>query len=140
MRTNWDLKAALIAISLALSAVGSFCALADTSPDEAGVILSNLPAKGTLQYKKLSDLAGATGAQDLDMTQAEMWNVPRARLDAFLAAAKSQGVGVKRLDQGLEPPRHAYGERRQDVGQAEGHDAQVHGVEGGDGHAHDGAP
>ena len=33
------------------------------------------------------------------MTHAEMWSVPRARLDAFLAAAKRQGVGVKRLDQ-----------------------------------------
>ena len=99
MRATWDLKAALIAFAIAIAAFGSMSAMADTSPDEAGVILSNLPAKGSLQYEELSDLAGATMGQDLDMTHAEMWNVPRARLDAFLAAAKRQGVSVKRLDQ-----------------------------------------
>jgi Metallo-peptidase family M12 len=98
MRTNWDIKAAFIVLALAIAAFGNNSASADTSPDVAGVILSNLPAKGSPQYKELTDLAGATGAQDLDMTHAEMWNVPRAHLDVLLAAAKRQGVGVKQLD------------------------------------------
>jgi hypothetical protein len=104
MRANWDLKAArlvfvALACGFAAMALGNLSASADTSKGETGVILSNLPQKGSPQYKELSDLAGATGGQDLDMTHAEMWSVPQARLDALLEAAKRQGVQVKRLDQ-----------------------------------------
>jgi Metallo-peptidase family M12 len=100
MRANWDpRKTLLFSLLLWLAACAGLPAAADTSQDEAGVILSNLPAKGTPQYKELSELAGATAGQDLDMTHAEMWSVPRARLDAFLAAAKREGVSVKSLDE-----------------------------------------
>lgn len=98
MRANWDFHKALFPLLLTLAAFAGLQASADTRQDEAGVILSNLPAKGTSQYKELSDLAGATAGQDLDMTHAEMWSVPRERLDRLLAAAKRQGVSVKSLD------------------------------------------
>ncbi|HEX9882181.1 MAG TPA: M12 family metallo-peptidase [Hyphomicrobium sp.] len=94
-------KIALVALAggLVAAALGPWAASAESDKDEAGVILSNMPQKGSPQYKQLSDLAGATTGRDLDMTHAEMWSVPRARLDAFIAAAKAQGVQVKQLDE-----------------------------------------
>ncbi len=103
MHMNWDLKAARIALialagGVAVVAFG-WQAAADTGADETGVILSNLPEKGSPQYKELSDVAGATGAQDLGMTHSQMWSVPKARLDALLKAAQQRGVDVTRLDE-----------------------------------------
>ncbi len=65
MHTNWDLKAARIAVvALACGLAAMPSATGPCSPrlasDEAGVILSKLPDKGSPQYKELSDLAGAT--------------------------------------------------------------------------------
>ncbi len=103
MHANWSIKAARITLvvlvcGLAATALGNRRASADTAKDEAGVVLSNLPEKGSPQYKELSDLAGATGAQDLDMTHSEMWSVPKGRLDALIKAARQRGVDVTRLD------------------------------------------
>jgi hypothetical protein len=65
----------------------------------ARLVLANLPDEQSAAYKSLSELAGATDRQQLDMTHAEMWSVPAARLDAFLAAARQHGVDVTRLDE-----------------------------------------
>jgi len=75
--------------------------------DQASLILSNLPAKNSADYKTLRDLAGAGESQDLDMMKSEKWWVPLGRLDALLKAAAEKGVRVTRLDENwnqvLEP-------------------------------------
>ena len=67
--------------------------------DQASLILSNLPAKQSADYKTLRDLAGAGESQDLDMMKSEKWSVPLARLDALLKAAAEKGVRVSRLEE-----------------------------------------
>jgi len=96
MHTTWDLKAVSIAL---IALIFGLAASAAAEPDDAGLVLSNLPDKQSADYHKLAELAGATDRQQLDMTHAEMWSVPAARLDAFLAAARQHGVDVTRLDE-----------------------------------------
>ncbi len=108
MHTTSQRKAtrlALFALACGLTAaiLSHPTAWADTGPNDTGVILSNLPEKGSPQYKELSDLAGATDSRDLAMTHSEMWSVPKAHLDALLKAAQQRGVEVTRLD---EPANH----------------------------------
>ena len=67
--------------------------------DQASLILSNLPAKQSADYKTLRDLAGAGESQDLDMMKSEKWFVPLERLDALLKAAAEKGVRVSRLEE-----------------------------------------
>jgi hypothetical protein len=67
--------------------------------DQASLILSNLPAKQSADYKTLRDLAGAGESQDLDMMKSEKWFVPLERLDALLKAAAEKGVRVSPLEE-----------------------------------------
>lgn len=94
MRACWHLRAAA---GIVLAVAFTFAATA-AERDDADLILSNLPPKQSAEYKALSDLAGAKEVQGLDMTHAEMWSVPRARLDAFVKAADRRGVKVEQLD------------------------------------------
>ena len=87
------LVAALCAIGLSNKAAWS----ADEN-DQASVILSNLPAKQSADYKTLRDLAGEGKKQDLDMMKSEKWSIPPERLEAFLKAAAAKGVRVSQLD------------------------------------------
>ena len=107
MGTRWNLQSALrsarivvVVLTLAFSAalVSDWSKPAAAGSEEAELVLSHLPAKQSTEYKSLSDLAGAPGVESLDMTGAEMWSVPRTRLDAFLKAAAQSGVDVTRLD------------------------------------------
>jgi hypothetical protein len=119
------LVAALCAIGL-----GNKAAWSASEKDQASVILSNLPAKESADYKALRDLAGAGESQDLDMMKSEKWSVPPERLDAFLKAAAAKGVRVTRLDENwnrvLVP-----------MAEAEGHEDKVDAIKGSDGRQHD---
>ncbi len=101
MRASWNRQSSpLLVAVVALAAIlsGNWSKPAAAGSDEAELILSHLPPKQSPEYKSLSDLAGAAGIESLDMTGAQMWQVPRARLDAFLKAAAQSGVDVTRLD------------------------------------------
>ncbi len=90
----------IVALVVAVLAVGATykSAWSEGGKEQATLILSNLPAKQSAEYKALSDLAGQAKSQDLDMMKSEKWSVPRERLEAFLAAAAEKGVRVTRLD------------------------------------------
>ncbi len=101
MRSSSRTSATLIGLFLALFA--GFGLKAGLAEEEAEIILSDLPAKTSAEYKALYDLAVPTGGQDLAMTGAEMWSVPDARYAALREAARKQGVAVRRLDDSASP-------------------------------------
>ena len=74
----------IVALAVAVFATGmtNGAAWSAGEKDQASVILSNLPAKQSADYKTLRDLAGAGESQDLDMMKSEKWFVPLERLDA----------------------------------------------------------
>jgi hypothetical protein len=63
-----------------------------------GAVLANLPAKDSAAYKELFDAAGRPSGEALEMTKAEMWNVPAKNWQRFVRKAQSIGVEVKKLD------------------------------------------
>ena len=91
----------IVALAVAVFATGmtNGAAWSAGEKDQASVILSNLPAKQSADYKTLRDLAGAGESQDLDMMKSEKWFVPLERLDALLKAAAEKGVRVSRLEE-----------------------------------------
>jgi len=104
MNTIQNLIAArtmIVALAVAVFAIGmtNGAAWSAGEKDQASLILSNLPAKQSADYKTLRDLAGAGASQDLDMMKSEKWFVPLERLDALLKAAAEKGVRVSRLEE-----------------------------------------
>ncbi|MES0385665.1 MAG: hypothetical protein ABUJ98_13920, partial [Hyphomicrobium sp.] len=104
MNTTRNLIAArtmILALVAALCATGlsNKAAWSAGEKDQASLILSNLPAKQSADYKTLRDLGGAGESQDLDMMKSEKWFVPLERLDALLKAAAEKGVRVSRLEE-----------------------------------------
>jgi len=91
----------IVALAVAVCATGlsNKAAWSAGEKDQASLILSNLPAKQSADYKTLRDLAGAGASQDLDMMKSEKWFVPLERLDALLKAAAEKGVRVSRLEE-----------------------------------------
>jgi hypothetical protein len=77
-----------------------FCGGASRASESSAVdlVLGKLPANDSREYASLRETAGAAVRESLSMTGAEMWSVPRERLEAFLAAAGSLGVEVMKLD------------------------------------------
>jgi Metallo-peptidase family M12 len=90
---------ALLMLSTAVSA-------AETGGGQIGAVLSNLPAKDSAAYQALFEAAGRPGGVALEMTKAEMWNIPAKSWDVFASKAKSAGVAVTKLD---ETSNHALG-------------------------------
>lgn len=91
----------IIALTVAVIAAGLTykSAWSDDIKDQATLILSDLPAKQSTEYKALRGLAGEAKSQDLDMMKSEKWSVPLERLEALLKRATAQGVRVTRLDE-----------------------------------------
>jgi len=88
-----------LALALGAAGLGGWNPLTAAGADKAELILSKLPPKQSPEYKALTDAAGATGSESLEMTGAEMWSVSRARLEAFLKAAAAYGVKVIQLNE-----------------------------------------
>jgi hypothetical protein len=65
-----------------------------------GVILSHLPPSGSAAYATLKREAGDPSGELLEMTNAEMWSVPAAQVEALKRAAAAQGVTVTELEAG----------------------------------------
>lgn len=84
----------LTAASLVLLA-GSAAA----DPDQAFIegILSNLPPLDSANYSSIYDAASRPHRENLDMTGAEVWRIPRNRWPAASAAAEKAGVTLTRL-------------------------------------------
>jgi hypothetical protein len=63
-----------------------------------GLIISNLPAKGSKDYTELVTLAGNEATHRLlPMTRSEMWAVPKRNADALKRAAATHGAEVYEL-------------------------------------------
>lgn len=62
------------------------------------IILSHLPAPGSAAYAALKREAGDPSGELLEMTNAEMWSVPVARVEALKRAATAQGVTITQLE------------------------------------------
>ncbi len=101
MRSSPRRTAKLAVLGLALFA--GFGLAAVSADEQTDVILSHLPAKQSVEYKALRDVAGAIGGQDVAMTGAEMWTVPDAHYAALREAAAKQGATVRRLDDSASP-------------------------------------
>jgi hypothetical protein len=92
-------SALIVAASMAsIVAFGGSSISADDASRKVGLILSHLPPASSTEYRSLRKIAGKADGQSLEMTKAEMWNVPEAEVDALIAAAARQGVTVTRLD------------------------------------------
>jgi hypothetical protein len=63
-----------------------------------GIILSHLPPPGSAAYTTLKREAGDPSGELLEMTNAEMWSVPAAQVEALKRAAAAQGVTVTELE------------------------------------------
>lgn len=70
---------------------------AEDGADHKLVILSNLPAQASAEYKALRALAGADAVHDLEMSGAQSWRIPRQNYDALATAAAKAGVAVRSL-------------------------------------------
>jgi hypothetical protein len=66
--------------------------------ENAGVVLSNLPPRESATYADLKRISGAKSGQALEMTAAEMWDVPSGNLAALTEAATKLGVRLRVLD------------------------------------------
>jgi hypothetical protein len=64
-----------------------------------GIILSHLPPPGSAAYTTLKREAGDPSGELLEMTNAEMWSVPAAQVEALKRAAAAQGVTVTELEE-----------------------------------------
>jgi Metallo-peptidase family M12 len=69
-----------------------------TAASSTGAVLSNLPAKDSAAYQKLFEAAGKPAGEALEMSKAEMWNVPAENWARFARAAKNAGVAVTKLE------------------------------------------
>ena len=94
---SW-IAAVLLTPVLVLAGNVSAIAGPKTEGGTSSIILSDLPAHGTPAYDALKAASGATSGQMLDMTHAEMWAVPRARLEALKAKAGKAGASIIELD------------------------------------------
>src|SRR4051794_11873675 len=87
---------ALIAIlSIVSSLLGIRPSLAQDGGSEARgeVVLSKLPPRGSKAYKELLGLAGKdANGQILGFTQAEVWSMPRSRIEGVIRQGESLGV------------------------------------------------
>lgn len=93
--------AGIVAVLCAIISTFAFSDFADAGDDKShvGVILSGLPKNDSPAYKALHAVAGRPSGAMLEMTAAEMWNVPRSKLKALENAAAKQGIPATRLDQ-----------------------------------------
>lgn len=66
--------------------------------EKSGAVLSNLPPSGSAEYAELKRSSGARGGEILEMTWAEMWDVPAENLEALTEAAAKAGVHVRALN------------------------------------------
>jgi hypothetical protein len=91
----------IVALAVAVLATGlsNKAAWSEGDKDRQSLILSNLPAKQSADYRTLRDLAGEGENKDLDMMKSEKWSVPVERLDVLLKAAAERGVRVSRLEE-----------------------------------------
>lgn len=99
----------MVAMAAALAASAALAPRADAQQAKApaaaaaGVergelILTNLPPKGTKAYKDLLALAGKTAkGQDLTFTKAEMWSMPKPRIEHVLRQGERLGVKITTL-------------------------------------------
>lgn len=111
-RQRLQISAAVAALSLTLALPGfgsSPVEAQSAKPANAGstqsqsapaseVILKNLPAAGTQEYATLRRIAGGESRQRLQMTGAEVWAIPTARVATFEQEARKRGVSVTTLD------------------------------------------
>ena len=73
-------------------------AQASKSDDRAELILSQLPPKGSKAYTDLLGLAGKQAkGQILGYSQAEMWSMPKARIESVIRRGAALGVKTTRL-------------------------------------------
>jgi hypothetical protein len=92
------LTAILMTSAAALAADAGADAGAGAGAATTGAVVSKLPAKESAAYKQLFDAAGRPSGEALEMTKAEMWNVPAKNWQSFARNAKSIGVEIKKLD------------------------------------------
>ena len=82
----------------------------DKKDDDRGeVILSNLPPKGSSAYKELLRIAGSKArGQILNITQSEVWRIPRSLIGKVKAHCEKTGVDITPVqpdwNQILKPP------------------------------------
>lgn len=72
-------------------------ARAEEAKPAVGLIMEKLPPQSSPNYKKLRKIAGKATGQALQMTKAEVWNVPPEHVDRLIEEAARQGVVVTRL-------------------------------------------
>ena len=66
---------------------------AENTSDRGELVLTNLPPRGSKDYKDLLALAGKSAkALILGMTKSEMWSMPKTRIDAVLKMCPRLGV------------------------------------------------
>lgn len=88
----------IIAFLLSALFAGEAAARPDSGRGMAVLILSGLPEKGSSQYDALLKIAGDAEVETLDMTKAERWRIPIARVKTLSDALKVRGVTVMRVD------------------------------------------
>ena len=93
-----ELFRALTAILMTSTAALATDAGTRATTGTTGAVLSKLPAKDSAAYKELFEAAGKPSGEALEMSKAEMWNVPAKNWQSFARKAKSIGVEVNKLD------------------------------------------
>jgi hypothetical protein len=81
-----------------LLALADSAARADHLPQRIGVILSQLPAPGSVAYAEIKRQAGGIRGQRLPLSKAEMWSVPRPHLARVAQAARAHGAVITVLE------------------------------------------
>jgi len=72
------------------------------SLNKRGILLNNLPEKGSREYQYLLDVTGATSGEELPMSKSEMWMVEPGRADMSAHVFEEFGVSVTEVTDGFE--------------------------------------
>ena len=93
------LRAALLSSCLSLTLLtGAGFVHAQSPAERSSLILSNLPKSGSRAYRDLKAAAGQAQGERLEMTNSEMWSIPKENLEALKIVAATKGVEVMLLD------------------------------------------
>ncbi len=85
-----------ILLQLAATAISPATAQVQ-SDNKIGIMLSNLPPQGSLEYEYLRDISGAVGGEQLPMSGKEMWLIDASRADMFVHAHTELDVQVRQI-------------------------------------------